>query len=751
MGKYVILITILLILLVGCGTAIAGKGYADWNSEQGQFYWGCITNNCVDFLKAKQYTEWRSCAWDCYSQADDFVPPPVEELFCEDTDEGKDYKNFGTVTDNKNPDGKDDYCYTFLSGKEYLFEGECVNNKYAYVQKSCKEVGATYSCIEGACVNSVCEITEVENGVVSAYPGCEVSCNEDYHLEENICVLNNQAPVLTPIGDKEINEGELLTFELSATDEDNDELSYSAENLPEGSTLEENVFTWTPTFEQAGEYVVTFGVDDNNLMEDEEIIVISVIDVFCTTPINGMEINEDTMFCPGVYNLPNGIDIVSTGITLDCNGAKLVGEEIEQTPGISVAYENDVTIKNCIISSYATQGNGAGIFLDHSENSLIENNKFFVNHILIDYGNNNKIIDNEFNGEDSLSQGILLSFTTQNLIEGNSIYSFKGNNHPTMYEGSGIYIYHSNNNEINKNNIYENEKGFFLGINGHNNNLEDNQFSNNIHGIYFSVANKNDNNHFENNVITQNQVGINFPWSENSGGEWTEGNTFTNNKVTENGIGVSLSKKKLGITSLIGNNISYNLESGILFGKIAQKDQLIENNIITHNGKDGIGFPQGVGNYQGVQGVKIKENVITDNKNGIKLQIGNGYEITDNIIENNKQHGIQIDFFVGTTVITGNNIKTNQDYGIYAENNNNLVYHNNFINNELQAYVPEPSECWDGECGWDKDNEGNYWSNYDTSEEGCEDSENNGICDSPYVIDNNGQDNFPFTQPNGWE
>ena len=55
MGKYFILIAVLLLLIVGCGEAIAGQGYANWNSEQKQFYWGCIKDNCLDFNKNKQY------------------------------------------------------------------------------------------------------------------------------------------------------------------------------------------------------------------------------------------------------------------------------------------------------------------------------------------------------------------------------------------------------------------------------------------------------------------------------------------------------------------------------------------------------------------------------------------------------------------------------------------------------------------------------------------------------------------------
>jgi hypothetical protein len=312
MGRNIILITILLILIVGCSGIVTGKGYADFEPEQKQFYWSCIKEDCTDFLKAKQYKEWRSCVYSCIKQAEEVKPIPEDETFCEDFDGGLDYKNFGTVTDNKNPDGKDDYCYTFPNGKVYLFEGKCVNNKYSRAQKNCKEFGETYSCQEGACVNSVCDIQNVDNGlvaefpdceiscnegyalednvcvelvcdtigidngVVSAYPDCEVSCNDGYDLTEGVCVSNNHAPVLDAIGNQEINVGEELTIELSATDEDGDELSYYTGTMPEGAEIDENIFTWTPTEDQVGENELMFIVSDGKA-DDSEVIVVDVV------------------------------------------------------------------------------------------------------------------------------------------------------------------------------------------------------------------------------------------------------------------------------------------------------------------------------------------------------------------------------------------------------------------------------------------------------------------------------------------
>ncbi len=76
---------------------------------------------------------------------------------------------------------------------------------------------------------------------------------------------SNHAPVLQSPGDKTVNEGETLSFALSASDQDvGDVLTYGAGDLPQGATLDPTGrFTWTPGFDQAGSYVVTLRVTDN--------------------------------------------------------------------------------------------------------------------------------------------------------------------------------------------------------------------------------------------------------------------------------------------------------------------------------------------------------------------------------------------------------------------------------------------------------------------------------------------------------
>ena len=68
-------------------------------------------------------------------------------------------------------------------------------------------------------------------------------------------------------------------------------------------------------------------------------------------PTDGMVITEDTTFVPGTYNLPNGVSIGASGVTLDMNQATLVGTDFGNY-GVTCIGSNDVTIMNGIVENY---------------------------------------------------------------------------------------------------------------------------------------------------------------------------------------------------------------------------------------------------------------------------------------------------------------------------------------------------------------------------------------------------------------
>lgn len=78
----------------------------------------------------------------------------------------------------------------------------------------------------------------------------------------------NDAPVIVGLSNQDGEEGVQLQFDVSATDVDADDLVWTSQNIPSGSNFTDNgdgtaIFTWTPTYGQAGVYSdVTFIVDD---------------------------------------------------------------------------------------------------------------------------------------------------------------------------------------------------------------------------------------------------------------------------------------------------------------------------------------------------------------------------------------------------------------------------------------------------------------------------------------------------------
>lgn len=87
-------------------------------------------------------------------------------------------------------------------------------------------------------------------------------------------------PVLSSIPPQEVKEGEQFLIQLKATDPDGDTITYKAEPLPSGATIDESkgTFKWTPSYTQSGEYTVRFSASDG-FYEDYEDVKITVLNV----------------------------------------------------------------------------------------------------------------------------------------------------------------------------------------------------------------------------------------------------------------------------------------------------------------------------------------------------------------------------------------------------------------------------------------------------------------------------------------
>ncbi|MDO8510779.1 MAG: Ig-like domain-containing protein [Nanoarchaeota archaeon] len=92
----------------------------------------------------------------------------------------------------------------------------------------------------------------------------------------------NRRPQLGPIGNKIVQEEQLLKFTVNAVDLDHDGLTYSIQGgLPSGAVFNAGThqFKWVPTNTQAGLYLLTFKVVDGFGGKDTKSIVIQVTDL----------------------------------------------------------------------------------------------------------------------------------------------------------------------------------------------------------------------------------------------------------------------------------------------------------------------------------------------------------------------------------------------------------------------------------------------------------------------------------------
>jgi len=86
----------------------------------------------------------------------------------------------------------------------------------------------------------------------------------------------NSPPTLNAIGNKSINENQTLTIQLNASDPDNDILTFGiTESLPSPFTFNQTtgLFQWTPTFNDTGNYTITFNVTDSQLADKKTITI----------------------------------------------------------------------------------------------------------------------------------------------------------------------------------------------------------------------------------------------------------------------------------------------------------------------------------------------------------------------------------------------------------------------------------------------------------------------------------------------
>jgi parallel beta-helix repeat protein len=233
-----------------------------------------------------------------------------------------------------------------------------------------------------------------------------------------------------------------------------------------------------------------------------------------------------------------------------------------------------------------------------------------------------------------------------------------------------------------------------------------------------------------------------------------------------------LSSSSVEISKTKISNCAYAILAGTIIG--AEK-RTLENGLIFENELEGNG---GGISFLNTFNTKVLKNKISKNNFGISLFNSSSTFISENTILENSYHAIDLVLSTNNT-LNGNIILNNGEgillngssnniifentisnqngqwgRGIYftgyytweglVKSENNKLYHNNFIQNKVNAKVE--SDYASGNLfdnGYPSG--GNYWSDYTGS-----DANGDGIGDTPYCFQG-GCDDYPFMTENGWQ
>src|SRR3989344_256321 len=366
----------------------------------------------------------------------------------------------------------------------------------------------------------------------------------------------------------------------------------------------------------------------------------------------------------------------------------------------------------------------------------------------------------------------------QGVIIDNDNVILDGNGHTTAGSNAGNGVFLLGRIGVTVKNL--NVKNFAIGIyleSSSNNTLTGSVVSNNFScGICLHTSN--------NNTLTDNTASNNVP---NAGGiqlVFSSNNTLTGNTASSNNIGILLSDSSNN--TLTSNIAQENNRSDIYV--LASSDSDCNNNITDTTGSGGrpIKYFSGEVNLNNetlselilcnadnsnitditIDGSATKQNnglllVWTDSSTitnvnssnnfyGINLiSSSNNNALTGNTVSGNFNTGIRIDISSSNNTLTGNTVSHNDfNKGIFViSSSNNQIYRNNLISNSPQASVTTDSNG--NVFNVASPIGGNYWSDFDTTAEGCNDANGDNFCDAPYTF-TGGQDNLPWTTQDRW-
>ncbi|PKP54528.1 MAG: hypothetical protein CVT90_00800 [Candidatus Altiarchaeales archaeon HGW-Altiarchaeales-3] len=356
------------------------------------------------------------------------------------------------------------------------------------------------------------------------------------------------------------------------------------------------------------------------------------------------------------------VSLFGNNITLNCNGAKLVGSG--SGTGITVLSSDNALVKNCMVENYTY-----GISLLYSAYVNLHNNSM----------QNNTY---NFDVEGSEISHYAHNISTSNRINNKLMYYLVGEQDEKLSEDCAFAgVVSCKNITISNTTLTNNGYGAII-INSSDIKVVNNTIRNHEHsGILLKNSSLINISH--NNITSNTNNGITLGESKHC--------ELFNNSIRDNSArGISMENSSL--INISHNTISESFNGIYMFGSSKNR---IFNNDMSSNTNNGIILVESQEN-------ELFNNSITRNFDGIWVyKSSNNNFINDNFLSYNKMRGIGIENLSVNNSIADNIIKNNRDIGIWILTNdskNNTLNFNTICGNPVDINDTDNNSGNDNFC-----------------------------------------------------
>ena len=211
---------------------------------------------------------------------------------------------------------------------------------------------------------------QVTTGIITLANGNMAFADSENNRIRLLVQLPNQNPVLAAVANQTINEGQTATVNFSATDGNQDPLTFSIQNAPSFATLTDAgngtaSLRIAPGFSDAGTYNVTVSVNDGDATDSKN-FTINVADVNRAPVVNVTPISP-TYEATG----PNGRQVNLLATASDPDGDSLTYQWFDFQQQIATTLTPQVTLSIATHSLFLTATDSKGLSASSTAFSVI--------------------------------------------------------------------------------------------------------------------------------------------------------------------------------------------------------------------------------------------------------------------------------------------------------------------------------------------------------------------------------------------